>query len=178
MSGFFESNAQAPPAPAPAAPESRLVQPPSAAASSPVQKAPDWRVPVVVVALVVAIALAGYFIAVSRISPTKPIPAPTPAAGAGGLVKISEWPAGLGGWTVVLSQTHSEAVADASATRLADEGVAAGVIDSSQHPGWVPGYWVVFSGRYLTQQTAKAAAQSLAAGSHQGAYAKLVQRAS
>lgn len=34
-----------------------------------VQTAPDWRVPVVIVAFVVAIALAAYFIALSSISP-------------------------------------------------------------------------------------------------------------
>ena len=45
------------------------------------QKAPDWWVPVVIVAFVVALALAGYFIAVGNISPSKISPPATrPAA--------------------------------------------------------------------------------------------------
>ncbi len=169
MSGLLES---------PKPPASQA-QPGTAPPAGPaVQKAPDWRVPVVIVAFVVAIALAGYFIALSSIAPSNPVSASTPVAGAGGLVKISEWPAGLGGWTVVLFRTRSETVAYARATKLADEGVSAGVIDSSQHPGWAPGYWFVFSGRYVSQQTATAAAQNLVAGGQRGAHAELVARSS
>ncbi len=147
-------------------------------ATTVIHTAPDWRVPVAIVAFIVAIALAGYFVAVDRLSSSSTPAAPTTSvASAGGLVRISEWPAGVPGWTVVLAHSRSEAVAYSKATRLADEGVSAGVIDSSHHAGWAPGYWVVFSGRYLTNEAAKTAARQLLAEGHHGAHAKLVERA-
>ena len=72
MSGLLKSPeppaTQAQPAPAPTSP------PP------PAERAPDWRVPVVIVAIVVGLALTGYFIAVGNISPSKITPPTRPAA--------------------------------------------------------------------------------------------------
>ena len=166
---------------------------------------PSLWVPIAVVALVVAVAVAGFFFALDRVS-NNPAPritnAPARTASNGsartasngsastasnapvstasssttGLTAISEWPSGLPGWTVVLAHTHREVLAYAMATSLARSGVAAGVIYSSQHPGWIPGFWAVFSGRYSTQAAAKAAAATLVADGHAGAHARLVER--
>ena len=139
---------------------------------------PDWRVPVAVVAAVIAIALTAFIVAISRLSGGgSGTPAPRSAAAAG-LVSIAEWPPRVAGWTVVLARSRSEAVAYAEATKLAKQRVAAGVLDSSHHPGWVPGYWVVFSGRYGTQNEAKTAVATLASKGHHGAHAKLVEQPS
>jgi hypothetical protein len=133
----------------------------------------------VVVAAVIAIVVAGFGVAIGRLSSStsNPTGSPTPrAASISGLVTITEWPPRLAGWTVVLAHSRSEAVAYAKATKLANQGVSAGVLDSNHHPGWVRGYWVVFSGRYETQGEAKAAAVALASKGHHGAHAKLVEK--
>jgi hypothetical protein len=148
-------------------------------ATTHIRRPPDWRIPVAVVGAVIAIALAGFIVAIGRLSgsPSNASGSSAPrAASASGLVTISEWPPRVVGWTVVLAHSRSEAVAYAKATKLANQGVAAGVIDSSHHPGWVPGNWVVFSGRYGTQGEANAAAVTLASKGHHGAHAKLVEQ--
>lgn len=142
-----------------------------------IRRPPDWRVPVAVVAAVIAIALTGFVVAISRLSGSSGNPAPK-AAAATGLVTISEWPPHVAGWTVVLAHSKSEAIAYAKATKLANQGVDAGVLDSSHHRGWTPGQWVVFSGRYGTQGDAKAAAVTLASKGHHGAHPKLVEQPS
>jgi hypothetical protein len=136
-------------------------------ATTHIRSAPDWRIPVAVVGTVVVLVLAGSIVAISRLSssgsstpagaaapPPAAASAARPAAGASvvsrtagssGLVTIAEWPPRVAGWTVVLARTRSEPAAYAKATKLAGEGVAAGVVNSRQHPGWVPGYWFVFS---------------------------------
>jgi hypothetical protein len=148
-------------------------------ATTHIRTPPDWRIPVALAVTVVAIAVGGFIAAIGGLSgnstSTSGSSAPR-AASASGLVTISEWPPRVAGWTVVLAHSRSEAVAYAKATKLANQGVAAGVLDSSHHPGWVPGFWVVFSGRYGTQREAKAAAVALASKGHHGAHAKLVER--
>jgi SPOR domain len=148
-------------------------------ASTHIRTAPDWRIPVAVVGAVIAIAVAGFIVAIVRLSgsPSNVSGTSAPsAAGTSGLVTISEWPPRVAGWTVVLAHSRSEAVAYAKATKLANQGVAAGVLDSAHHPGWAPGGWVVFSGRYGTQEEAKAAALKLASKGHKAAHAKLVDQ--
>jgi hypothetical protein len=141
-----------------------------------IRKPADWRVPVTIVAAVIAIAVTGFVVAISRLSSSSSVsPSPRPAA-ASGLVSIAEWPPHVAGWTVVLAHSRSEAVAYAKATKLANQGVAAGVLDSSHHPGWTPHQWVVFSGRYGTQSGAKSAAVTLASKGHHGAHARLVEQ--
>jgi hypothetical protein len=145
-------------------------------ATTVIHRSPSWWLPVAVVAAVIALAVTGFIVALNSATGTYRLPAqgsPLPVS-TGGLTKISEWPPGLTGWTVVLSHTPNEAVAYSKATTLARAGIPAGVIDSSHHPGWLPGYWVVFSGRYSTQQRAQAAASALHARGHHGAHPKLV----
>jgi hypothetical protein len=131
------------------------------------------------VAAVVAIAVAGFFVAIDRLSGNSSNPSGSPvprASSVSGLVTIGEWPPRVAGWTVVLAHSRSEAVAYAKATKLASEGVSAGVLYSSHHPGWVPRFWVVFSGRYGTRGEANTAAAALVSKGHHGAHAKLVEQ--
>jgi hypothetical protein len=138
--------------------------------------APSWWVPVGVVGSVFVLALVGFIVAVNSGSGNSGPPAAPPAVSTTGLTSISEWPQRLTGWTVVLAHTQSEAAAYAKATKLSREGVSAGVIDSTHHPGWLPGYWIVFSGRYPTAAAASAAATALVASGYHGAHPKLVAR--
>jgi hypothetical protein len=127
------------------------------------------------VTAVVVIAVAGFIVLLNSLSSnSSPSPAKQASTNTQGLTTIGEWPGGLAGWTVVLAHTHSESRAYAAATSVARTGVPAGVIDSNHQPLWVPGYWVVFSGRYATQAAAKAAATALVLKGHAGAHAKLV----
>jgi SPOR domain len=147
-------------------------------ATTHIRTPPDWRIPVAVVGAVIAIAVGGFFVAIDRLSGSStPSGSIAPrAANASGLVTISEWPPHVAGWTVVLAHSRSESVAYSKATKLASQGVTAGVLYSSHHPGWVPRFWVVFSGRYGTQRDATAAAVALASKGHHGAHAKLVEQ--
>lgn len=95
-------------------------------------------------------------------------PSSTPAAAVG------SWPIGLPGWTVVLASRAYESVAEDVARSLAAQGLAVGILDSSQHPSMVPGRWIVFSGRYPTQQSAVAAAASLRARGYRHPRARVV----
>jgi SPOR domain len=148
-------------------------------ATTHIRTPPDWRIPVAIVGAVIAIAVGGFIVAIGRLSGGSSAPSTSPApraATASGLVTISEWPPRVAGWTVVLAHSRSERIAYSKATKLANQGVAAGVLDSSHHPGWARGYWVVFSGRYGTQGEAKAAAVALASKGHHGAHARLVEQ--
>jgi hypothetical protein len=148
-------------------------------ATTHIRTPPDWRIPVAVVGAVIAIAVVGLIVAIGRLSGStgKATVSPAPrVSSASGLVSIAEWPPRVAGWTVVLAHSRSEAVAYAKATKLANQGVEAGVLDSSHHPGWARGYWVVFSGRYGTEGEAKAAAVALASSGRHGAHARLVEK--
>jgi hypothetical protein len=145
-------------------------------ATTHIRTPPDWRIPVAVVGAVIAIALVGFIVAIGNLSGNSGGSAAPRASSASGLVTITEWPSGVPGWTVVLAHSRSEAVAYAKATKLANQGVSVGVLDSSHHPGWARGVWVVFSGRYGTQGEAKSAAVALASQGHHGAHARLVEK--
>lgn len=153
-----------------------------------IHRAPDWRVPIAIVGAVVLVALAAFAIALVDLStnanrsaqnaaatPTgaKASPTPTPAA-SHKPAPIAGWATGLSGWTVVLAQRHHKAKAENVARLFAGAGVQVGVLNSSNHPIMVPGYWIVFSGRYPDQAAATAAAAKLRAGGHRRAQAREV----
>jgi hypothetical protein len=159
-----------------------------------IHRAPDWRVPVAIVATVVVLVLAGIAIALVNLSEqtntatrtvtvtaAAPAAAPTPgaapaAAGAAAAPHIGSWPVGLSGWTVVLFTSHREATARATATRLATHGIGVGVLNSDQHPNLAPGNWIVFAGRYPHGPEATAAAARLRTSGHPSAHARQVAR--
>jgi septal ring-binding cell division protein DamX len=90
-------------------------------------------------------------------------------------IQIASWPAGLGGWTVVLASSGDRASAEATAKQLGQSGTPVGVLNSSEHPSMAPGQWVVFSGRYPGRAQAEAAAAQLQANGQTSAHARLVE---
>jgi hypothetical protein len=137
---------------------------------------------VALLALVVAVALAGASIALGRwrapaARRTFVAPAPsatTAAAPAGAIGRGAVWPAGDDGDTVVLA-SFPAAGGDARPDALVAAAVAAGlpqvgVLDSSDYASLQPGYDVVFSGIYGSAQEAETALSSVRARGYAGAY--------
>ncbi len=160
-----------------------------------IHPAPDWRIPLAIVGGVVLLAAAAFAIALTnlstqanRITQTQPRAAAapvksTPAASTNtaaspttttAAAKIPGWATGLSGWTVILAQRRFEAKADNVAREFQGAGLSAGVLNSSQHPSMIPGFFLVFSGRYPTQAAAQAAAAKLQAAGHKRAHAREV----
>jgi hypothetical protein len=155
--------------------------------------------PLAVIAIVVALAIGGFVVAVITISNDSGNPAPAPTlhtrattsnstnatgatpgtsatTAAGSPANIGAWGTGLPGWTVVLAAEHTRAAAYRVAERVAARGIDVGVLDSSQHPSLTPGFWVVFSGRYPTQAGAQAASAQLVSLGQTYAHPRLVGR--
>jgi septal ring-binding cell division protein DamX len=74
---------------------------------------------------------------------------------------------------VVLFSSTRKAEADDKAQGFADQGKSAGVLDSDDYSSLRPGYWVVFSGQYETQEEAQSAAEGFGSAAP-GAYARQV----
>jgi septal ring-binding cell division protein DamX len=193
-----------------------------------IHRPPDWRIPLAIIGLVAAVALAAFVVALVKLSSdanqraalaaaTTPAPvatpAPPPATTAStattpttattqttpttattpttktipvsptattlttpsGAV-LEAWPVGLSGWTVVLSRSHSQAAAETTAAQLETGGIKVGVLDSSQHPRLLPGFWIVFTGRYPTKAQADVVVSALQAIGQGEAVARLVGR--
>ncbi|HEV3055508.1 MAG TPA: SPOR domain-containing protein [Solirubrobacteraceae bacterium] len=161
-----------------------------------IQRGPDWRLPLAVIAAVIALAIGGFVVAVISISNDSGNPAAavtaihsraaasnstnaataTATTPAGSPANIGAWPVGLPGWTVVLAAEHTRASAYRVAERVAGQGIDVGVLDSSQHPSLAPGFWVVFSGRYPTQAAAQTASAQLVSLGQSYAHPRLVGR--
>jgi hypothetical protein len=165
-----------------------------------IHRGPDWRVPLAVIAAVIALAIGGFVVAVISISNDSGNPAAavttihsrtaasnsangagaTPGASAttaaGSPPDVGTWATGLPGWTVVLAAERTRAAAYRVAERVAGQGINVGVLDSSQHPSLAPGYWIVFSGRYPTQAAARSASAQLVSLGQSYAYPRLVGR--
>jgi uncharacterized iron-regulated membrane protein len=146
------------------------------AARTLVHRPPDWRIAATIVAGVVLLALIGFAIALINLSnasnhnlattstvtasPTTPTPTTSattrPSA-------VPGWPIGLPGWTVVVYSTTTRTPAVTKARQLAAAGLHVGVLSTSRHPsGNMPaGRFAVFTGRYPTQQGARARAKVL-----------------
>jgi hypothetical protein len=73
----------------------------------------------------------------------------------------SDWPIGVTAWTAILASTRSERDARSAKGRVSAAGDPAGVLFSSDFSDLRPGYWVVFSGRYGSRDTAIAQAVKL-----------------
>jgi len=73
----------------------------------------------------------------------------------------SDWPAGTTAWTAILASTRSESDARSAKERVAKSGDPAGVLFSTDFTGLRPGYWVVFSGTYDSQEAANTQAVKL-----------------
>ncbi len=86
----------------------------------------------------------------------------------------TRWPAGLGGWTVVLESTpvtHGPRSSNAIARRAVHDGLTqVGVLDSSSFASLHPGYYVVFSGVYGAATDATTALATVRSRGFGGAY--------
>ena len=114
--------------------------------------------------------------------PTTPVPGSTPGASptpgdsatpAPGAGTVGTWPEGEDAWTIVLFSSTRQAEADDKAKGYADQGKSVGVLKSDDYSSLRPGYWVVFSGQYETQEEAQSAAEGFGADAP-GAYARQV----
>jgi septal ring-binding cell division protein DamX len=157
-------------------------------ARSVIHRAPSWRIGAAIVIGVVALVAGITALALSRVSssadqsaaaqlsgaPARAATTPASAPATPG-ARLLTWPAGLGGWTVVLSSSGDRAGAQASASGFAGRVPSLGILSSSEHPSMAPGYWVVFSGRYPTRADAEAAAASLKAQGDTSAHARMVE---
>ncbi|WP_249010065.1 hypothetical protein [Conexibacter sp. DBS9H8] len=146
--------------------------------------APDWRLPVLIVAVVLAIVLGGAALllgALNRHAGTLTVIttiAARPSGGPGSAPTPANWPPGLDGYTVILARAPSRTSATATADHLLGAALPdVGVIDTAEHPEMPhPVTWEVFSGRYPTYAAAQAAARTIDAHGHPGAHPALVQR--
>jgi SPOR domain len=144
-----------------------------------IRRAPDWRAAATVVAIVVAVALGGFVVALIALSSDANRSAAgvaTASAAAAPPVGVANWPAGLPGWTVVLASSRNRTTAYATAARVANSGIQVGVLNSSEHPRLAPHYWVVFSGRYATRAQALVAVGKLIPLGQPTAHPRLVGR--
>jgi hypothetical protein len=113
----------------------------------------------------------------SSATPTSSTPTAPAARRSGGL---AVWPANKTGYTVVLESVPARAgraFAAARARAAARAGLAqVGVLDSSQYSSLHPGYWVVFSGIYVSSSDADAARRAAAGKGFAAAYSRQITR--
>jgi septal ring-binding cell division protein DamX len=86
------------------------------------------------------------------------------------------WPAGVKAYTVVLVTASDEASAQDIADEATAAGLDAGVLSSDEY-GLGQGFWIVYSGRYDTNDEAAAEAATLSE-QYSGAYPQLVDGSS
>jgi hypothetical protein len=156
------------------------------AARTVVHRAPDWRIPIAIIGVVVALVLAAFAIALISLSndanrsaqtlpsqlPTSSQPsATTRSATQASNAAVGGWPSGVNGWTVELAARRRRTRAFNVARLFLGSGIKAGVLNSSNHPLMTPGFWVVFSGRYPDQASAASAATALRSEGHRRARA-------
>jgi hypothetical protein len=117
-------------------------------------------------------------VTVKTVTVTTTVTAPaatTPAAATPKTVSLSNWPPGLGGWTVVMYSSSVRADAYTVAHTLQASIADLGVLNSGDHPSLRPGSWVVFAGRYPNQSGAETAATTLRAEGYDKAHARMVE---
>ena len=135
-----------------------------------------WRVPLAVVGGLLGLLLLAALLAIvelagdaERVGPAAPpvaqatpvptavTPAPTATATATPAGQLATWPAGKTGFTIVLDSSSTRSAAEARATELVGQGLAAGVLDSSGYARLTPNRFVVFAGQYATRAEARRA---------------------
>ncbi len=142
------------------------------AARTEVRRAPDWRIAAATVAVIVALVLAGFAVALINVSTRADRAAAASAAAASTTPTTTRpvrstpfpgWGIGRPGYTVALSSGPTYAAALAAAERFKAKGLDVGILDSSMHPAMPPGQWIVFSGKYATRAAAQERATALRA---------------
>ena len=145
------------------------------------RKPPSWRVPVAIIVTVVLLVAVAAAIALSEIgddaereagsTPIKVQPKPEEGAAREKAAASSElvqrgslytWPAGAGGFTVVLTRTADRAAADTFARdAAAGRPAKIGIIRTDDFRNLEKGFFVVFAGRYDSRELANRAADRL-----------------
>jgi hypothetical protein len=150
-----------------------------------------WRVPVVIVSVLLAILGIALVLALIELADdaeqVSQAPAPTPTAAApaaptavpgtptpegtippasGGdqgsaNPEIDQWPAGKSGWTIVIGSADSQQAAEERAQELAAQGVPTGVLDTKGFTGFPDQSWIIFSGQYESRDEAEQALNAL-----------------
>lgn len=149
------------------------------AARTRILRAPDWRLPIAVIAAVIVIVAGLLALAISELAGSAgDVTVVETTAGPRAAAGPAPWPPGLDGWTVILSADPSQALATRAASRLLHAHVAGiGVLDTRQHPEMTgPPAWEVFAGRYPSYADAASAATGLVRHGQPGARPALVQR--
>jgi cell division septation protein DedD len=111
----------------------------------------------------------------STTSGTAAPPPPPPARSARG--KLIEWPSSRSGWTIVLSSvptTNGRAAALDDARAAVRKGLRAGVVASDDYSSLHPGYYVVFTGIFGSQDEAQAALAAAHSRGYPRAYVRPV----
>jgi septal ring-binding cell division protein DamX len=157
------------------------------------RRPPSWKLPVAIVAVIGALALAGAVVAYDAIdddarqevsqTPPKPKQAKAPASGApkkdARLVKrgdLYSWPRSLEAYTVVLLSVEDRQRATSFANEVADRNDAkTGVISASDFQSLPQGFFIVFGGVYETRERAEQAVERLSAR-YPSSFAQLVTR--
>jgi hypothetical protein len=167
--------------------------------SSTIAAPPNWRGPVALVGLLLAIAVVALVLALVELAgdaeqvaeqpaatpapPAAATPAPTitpesttipPATDdSSSTPEIADWPAGKDAWTVVLEASSTRSAAEARASELAQQGIPVGILDSDDYGSLEPGHFVVFSGQYDSERAAEQGLADLS-GQVEGAYVRHV----
>jgi uncharacterized membrane protein YgcG len=76
---------------------------------------------------------------------------------------VQEWPAGKKAYSVILLSTTSKDEAEALARKARAKGVPAGILDTSKYKNLSDGLWMVWAGRFGTEDEAYAAADGYSA---------------
>jgi hypothetical protein len=87
-----------------------------------------------------------------------------------------EWPSTKKAWTVVLLTTTSKDDASDLAIKARDDGVPAGILQSDNYKNLSSGLWLVWAGRFGTEDEAYAAATGYAGKGYDGESVEYIRR--
>jgi hypothetical protein len=151
------------------------------AARTVLARPPDWRVPVLVIGLIVLLVVGGLVFALTQLGDNagKVTILTTSSAGtsAGRPVTLASWDPGSDGYTIILATDPSRAAAESAAKQLVPKVKGVGVIETSHYPELTgPKGWDVFVGRFPTYASAKTAAVAAVHRGESTARPALVQR--
>jgi len=103
-------------------------------------------------------------------------PAEEPARQTGSSEELEEWPADERGYTVILSSSDDEQVAQAEGQRAAERGIdEVGVLSGREHAGLDPNLFIVFADRYDSSRDAREDADDYASQGYGDAYPRLIE---
>ena len=96
----------------------------------------------------------------------------TPAAPA----EAEAWPEDKKGWTVILLSTTSKDEANALALKAREKGVPAGILQSDTYKNLSSGLWMVWAGRFATENEAYSAATTYSGKGYDGESVEYIRK--